>query len=67
MKEFGVSPSAEVLTHLRRELMQEIYRLFLDDDLMEAYVEGLDIDFIDEVIRRMFIRFFLYGADYPEK
>ena len=56
-----------MLTHLRRELMQAIWALILDDDLKDAYVNGIPLKFSDGVIRRLFIRFFIYGADYPEK
>ena len=64
---YGEPASAEMLTHLRRELMQAIWALILDDDLKDAYVNGIPLKFSDGVIRRLFIRFFIYGADYPEK
>ncbi|KAF4622074.1 hypothetical protein D9613_008985 [Agrocybe pediades] len=64
---FDQSATAEVLTHLRRELMQAIWEKILDDDLMDAHTNGIVIEFPDGIKRRMFIRFFLYGADYPEK
>lgn len=47
--------------------MQAIWRLLLDDDLVSAYTDGIPLEFPDGIIRRLFIRFFLYSADYPEK
>ncbi|KAF8193727.1 hypothetical protein BJ912DRAFT_901526 [Pholiota molesta] len=67
-KEFGKPATAEVLTHLRRELMQAIWQLMLDDDdFMDAYVNGIVIMFPDGIKRRLFLRIFIYSADYPEK
>lgn len=57
-----------MLTHLRRELMQAVWLLLLDDDdFMDAYINGIVIEFMDGIFRRLFPRFFIYGADYPEK
>lgn len=67
VKEFGKPATAEVLTHLRRELMHAVWRLILDDEFKEACVKGIDIPFLDGTIRRIFIRFYIYVADYPEK
>jgi len=64
---YNESATGDTLTHLRRDLMQAIWMLLLDDDLMEAYVNRIVIKFPDGVSRRQFIRFFLYSADYPEK
>lgn len=66
-KEYGTSATAEVLAHLRRELMQGIWKLLLDDDLKKACTEGIALKFPDGVTRRLFVRIFTYSADYPEK
>ncbi|PPQ73389.1 hypothetical protein CVT24_008509 [Panaeolus cyanescens] len=66
-RHFNSKPSPEVLTHLRRELMQAVWGLLLDDDFLKAYKDGIDILFPDGVYRRVFPRFFTYSADYPEK
>ena len=56
-----------MLTYLRREVMHEVWRVLLDDEFMDAYEHGIIIEFLDGVKRRLFIRFFTYSADYPEK
>ncbi|THH32816.1 hypothetical protein EUX98_g1394 [Antrodiella citrinella] len=60
-------PSADILTHCRRELMQGVWRLLLDADFRHAYVHGIAIKCADGVLRRVFPRIFTYAADYPEK
>jgi hypothetical protein len=58
---------AAVLTYCKRELMHAIWSILLDEDFMEAYVNGIILQFADGVFRRVFLRFFTYAADYPEK
>ncbi|KAK7021661.1 GLOBIN domain-containing protein, partial [Favolaschia claudopus] len=64
---FGVPPSAEVLTHLKRELMHRVWDLLLSPEFIHAYVNGIAVKCYDQVERLIFPRFFTYGADYPEK
>ena len=64
---FGEPATADILTHLRRELMQAIWRILLDDEFMDAYENGIVIMFPDGIQRRLFPRLFTYSADYPEK
>ena len=64
---FGKPATADILTHLRRDLMHEVWRLILDDEFVDAYVNGIVITFPDGIQRRLFPRFFSYSADYPEK
>jgi hypothetical protein len=64
---FGEATSSDVHTHLKRELMQAIWRLLLDGKFMEAYEHGIVIRCSDGITRRVFPRFFSYSADYPEK
>ena len=47
--------------------MHAIWKLLLDDRLMDAYKNGIVIKFSDGILRRVFLRFFTYSADYPEK
>jgi hypothetical protein len=54
-----------MLTHLRRELMQEVWLILMDDDFMHAYMHGLELDEDDEYV--FFIRFLTDSNDYPEK
>jgi hypothetical protein len=56
-----------MLTHLRRELIQAIWALLLTPKFMDAYVQGLVVHCTDNVKRRLYPRFFVYTADYPEK
>ncbi|KAI0069589.1 hypothetical protein K474DRAFT_1610237 [Panus rudis PR-1116 ss-1] len=63
----GLGPNADVLTHCRRELMHEVWRVLLDDDFMHAYSHGLVIECADGIMRRVYPRMFTYSADYPEK
>ena len=56
-----------MLTFLKRELMQAVLLLLMDERFMYAYVHGLVLLCGDEIMRRMFIRFLIHSADYPEK
>lgn len=47
--------------------MHAIWRLLLDDRLIDAYKIGIVIKFFDGITRRVYVRFFTYSADYPEK
>ncbi|KAF9032624.1 hypothetical protein BJ165DRAFT_1535025 [Panaeolus papilionaceus] len=67
LKTFGVYATKETLSHLRRELFHAVWLLLLDDDLREAYLNGMDVVFWDKVERRVFPRFFIYAMDYLEK
>ena len=67
MKTFGISATAAVLIHCKRELMQAIWSFLLDSDFLHVYEYGMVIKFADGVFRRVFLRLFTYAADYPEK
>lgn len=56
-----------MLTHLRRELVQAIWILLLDDEFMHAYIHGFLFQLADGIQRVLFPRFMTYSADYPEK
>lgn len=66
-EKFGNPATASVLRHLRRELMQAIWLLLLDEKLVDAYLHGAIEECPDGVLRRFFPRFFVYSCDYPEK
>ena len=55
------------LTYLRRELMHVVWLTLLDDEFIDAYVNGILIEFIDGVTHWVFPRILTYSADYPEK
>ncbi|KAI0713712.1 hypothetical protein C8Q76DRAFT_620727 [Earliella scabrosa] len=63
----GIAATVAVLTFLRRELMQQILLLLLNDRLMYIYVHGDVVECGDGVRRREFPWFFIYSADYVEK
>ncbi|KAL1936950.1 hypothetical protein VTO73DRAFT_3264 [Trametes versicolor] len=63
----GTAPSADMLTFLKRELMQRIWLLLLDKEFMDIYENGMVVTCGDGVVRRIFPRFSSYSADYPEK
>ncbi|KAJ7138764.1 hypothetical protein C8R43DRAFT_1131929 [Mycena crocata] len=56
-----------VVTHCRRELMHQVWKLMLDDAFVEAYQHGIVVHCIDGVWWRVYPRIFTYSADYPEK
>ena len=64
---YGKPATREVLTHCKRELMQAIWVLLLDDRFMDAYQHGIIVRCKDGIFRCVFPRFFSYSADYPEK
>ena len=64
---FGEAATTDILTHLRRELMQAVWRILLDNVFIDAYENGIVLMFCDGIQRRLFPRFFTYSADYPEK
>ena len=57
----------DILTHCRRELMHEVWKVLLDDEFLEAYMYGIVIKCVDGIERRVYPRIFTYSADYPEK
>ncbi|KAI9065463.1 hypothetical protein FKP32DRAFT_1567909, partial [Trametes sanguinea] len=64
---YGTPISADVLTFCKRELMQRIWMLLLDDEFLDAYENGIVVVCGDGVTRRIFPRILTYSADYPEK
>ncbi|KAG6853157.1 hypothetical protein C0991_006487 [Blastosporella zonata] len=63
----GEAPSADVLTHCRRELMHSVWQIILDNDFLYAYEHGIVIQCPDGMLHRFYSRIFTYSADYPEK
>jgi hypothetical protein len=54
-----------MLTHLRRELMQEVWLILMDDNFMHAYMHGIELDNDDQYL--FFPRILTDSNDYPEK
>jgi len=63
----GKAATAAMLTHLRRELVQAVWMLLMDDEFMHAYIHGFLFQLADGILRVLFPRFLTYSADYPEK
>ncbi|KIJ34409.1 hypothetical protein M422DRAFT_263553 [Sphaerobolus stellatus SS14] len=63
----GEACSSTLFTHCKRELVQSIWRLLLDEDFWKAYKQGIVVKCADGITRRVYIRLFTYSADYPEK
>jgi len=64
----GKVASRAHLTHCRREIFQAAWLILIQDpEFLDAYVNGIVVECIDGVKRRLFPRFFTYSADYPEK
>ncbi|KAF9044316.1 hypothetical protein BJ165DRAFT_1347410 [Panaeolus papilionaceus] len=61
------SQKSQIITHCKRELLQEVWRSLLDSDFINAYKYGIVIRCVDGIERRIFPRIFTYSADYPEK
>ncbi|KAJ3017812.1 hypothetical protein NUW54_g498 [Trametes sanguinea] len=53
--------------YMKRELIQQIWLLLLDDQFMYTYVHGLLLLHGDGLWCRLFLRFLMYAADYLEK
>ncbi|KAG8703740.1 hypothetical protein FRC08_002657 [Ceratobasidium sp. 394] len=63
----GKPPSEALMTHLRRELMHEVWKHLLDEEFIDAWHNGIVIECADGHKRRVFPRILTYSADYPEK
>ncbi|KAF9538744.1 hypothetical protein CPC08DRAFT_738832 [Agrocybe pediades] len=64
---FQKPATKDTLTHLRRELMQAVWELILDEDTVNAYAYGEKFRLYDEVDHALYLRFLFYSMDYPEK
>lgn len=47
--------------------MHAVWNILLSAEFIDAYVNGILLEFFDGVTRRVFPRIFTYSADYPEK
>ncbi|THU75718.1 hypothetical protein K435DRAFT_706569, partial [Dendrothele bispora CBS 962.96] len=65
--EFQVHPTQEVIKFLKREIMHAVWMLLLDEDLLDAHIHGLLLCCTDEILRRLYPRFFSHSADYLER
>ncbi|KIJ51617.1 hypothetical protein M422DRAFT_157549, partial [Sphaerobolus stellatus SS14] len=63
----GQACSDPLFTHCKRELVQAIWELLLDEDFRKAYKEGIIVKCADGITQCIYLRLFTYSADYPEK
>ncbi len=56
-----------MLTHLRRELIQAVWLILMDEDFMHAYIHGIELSFVEDDPYLYFPRFLTDSKDYPEK
>ncbi|KAE9401420.1 hypothetical protein BT96DRAFT_956576 [Gymnopus androsaceus JB14] len=59
--------SKDILAHCNRELYHVVWRFLLDNDFVHAYKYGIVIKCFDSIECRIYLCFFTYSADYPEK
>ncbi|XP_006456998.1 hypothetical protein AGABI2DRAFT_47183, partial [Agaricus bisporus var. bisporus H97] len=64
---FGKAAADPVITFIKRDLVQAVWSHLLDAEFLEAYKNGIVVKCGDEIWRRLYPRFFVYSADYPEK
>ncbi|KIL55624.1 hypothetical protein M378DRAFT_1041652 [Amanita muscaria Koide BX008] len=67
LRKHGLSNTAPLKAHCRRELFHAVWKLILDLEFQEAYRHGIVLKCIDGIKRRFYPRIFTYSADYPEK
>ncbi len=63
----GKHPTADTITHCRRELMHKVLSLIFDQEFSAIHQDGIVIKCADGIMRHIFPRIFTYSADYPEK
>lgn len=60
-------PNADMLAHLKRELVHGALRLVLGGSVADAKKNGRTTLCADDVLRRWFLRLLFHSADYMEK
>lgn len=63
----GEASSSQLTTHCRRENFHAALSRVFDREFLNAYRDGVVLQFPDHIKRRCFIRVITYAADYPEK
>ncbi|KAJ7055705.1 hypothetical protein C8F01DRAFT_444509 [Mycena amicta] len=64
---YGHAMPDNVMTHTKRELFHAVWGLLIDDDFVDAWMNGRALECWDKIMRRLFPRIPTYGLDYPEK
>lgn len=55
------------MAHVRRDLAQAIWLLLLDEEVVDAVINGTEVELWDKSVRDAFVLFSAYISDYPEK
>ena len=64
---YDTYPNADMIAHLKRELIQGSLRLVLGGTFADAKKNGRVTRCADEISRRWFLEVILHSADYMEK
>jgi len=67
MEHYGTTPSADMLAHLKRELIHGALRLIVGGTFADAQNNGRITECADGILRRWLLRLILHSADYKEK
>lgn len=67
MKHYNTTPSADMLAHLKRELIHGALRLLFGGTFADAQKNGRITKCGDDIWRQWFLRLILHSADYKEK
>ena len=66
-EQYGVYPNADMIAHLKRELIHGSLRLIFGGAFADAKKNGRISLCADEILRRWFLEVILHSADYIEK
>ena len=67
MEHYGTTPSADMLAHLKRELIHGALQLIIGGTFADAQNNGRVVMCGDNVLRRWLLRMILHSSDYKEK
>jgi len=67
MEHYGKPPSADMLAHLKRELIHGALRFIVGGTFADAHKNGRITKCGDGILRRWLLRLILHSADYKEK
>ncbi|KNZ76393.1 hypothetical protein J132_10503, partial [Termitomyces sp. J132] len=63
---YGTVPTPDMLTHLRQELIQAVWKHLLSEEFKQMYREGIVVKCGDGVWQRLYPHFYCYSANYKE-
>jgi hypothetical protein len=59
--------TSRLMAHVVREVLHAQWSILLDEEFVDAWLNGILIEGPDGNTRLFFPRIFVYSADYPEK